>query len=126
MVLVLALGCASPGDTGVAWSYPMDDTLRFTDVQAVGTHNSYHMRTEGVELDAWDYEHAPLDVQLGEQGVRQFELDICFDAALERFEVYHAPVIDDQTTCLALTDCVATVRAWSAAHPGHQLLWVHL
>jgi hypothetical protein len=32
---------AEPG--GDTFSYPLDDTLRPTDLQALGTHNSYHV-----------------------------------------------------------------------------------
>src|SRR5690606_9018207 len=58
--------------------HPLDEVLRIHHLQAKGTHNSYHIappRAPGV----WDYTHAPLDVQLGAQGVRKVELDLYFD-----------------------------------------------
>ena len=68
-----ASGCDGDGDGPRA--YPRDDTLRLNQLQALGTHNSYHL-LEGVAIDPeLDFEHAPLDVQLGAQGVRQFEPD---------------------------------------------------
>lgn len=119
-LLALALACApDPGDSADAWSYPLDDQLRFDDLQAVGTHNSYHRRTPGVEIPEWDYEHAPLDEQLGEQGVRQFELDVWWDAPSRDFRVFHVPLMDETSTCDWLSDCLAVHRAWSDAHPAH-------
>ncbi len=51
--------------------------LTLQHAQFKGTHNSYHLIT--TPLAEWDYEHLPLERQLGEQGVRQFELDIYRD-----------------------------------------------
>ena len=120
-MLLFVLACAEPEveDSGIAWSYPHDDVLRVNHGQSVGTHNSYHLRTPGVEADPWDYSHAPLDEQLGEQGVRQFELDIWFDADLGDFAVYHIPLVDAETTCSLLSECLGVMRAWSDANPAH-------
>ena len=78
--LVAALvGCVPEDTDGLdsapSFSYPLDDLLRVNELQAVGTHNSYHLRTEGVDRPEWDYDHLPLDQQADAQGVRQFELD---------------------------------------------------
>ena len=114
------LACTgSEPETGSSWSYPRDGELRLSDLQALGTHNSYHLTTEGIYRPEWDYNMAPLDVQLGDQGVRQFELDLNFNADLQRFEVYHVGVLDEETTCRLLIDCLATQKAWSDAHPAH-------
>lgn len=125
MVLVVLLACASPGDSGDSFSYPLDDTLRFNHLQAVGTHNSYHMRTEGVELDAWDYEHAPLDEQAGVQGVRQFELDTWYDGN-GGFDVFHVPSFDATSNCDTLAECLGTMRDWSDRNPAHHPLYTLL
>lgn len=125
LLLTALLGCTAQNatdDTGSAWSYPRDGELRFNDLQALGTHNSYHLRTDGIYRPEWDYDMAPLDVQLGAYGVRQFELDLNFNADLERFEIYHVGVLDENTTCRLLTDCLATQKAWSDTHPAHQPL----
>lgn len=124
----LVLGCApvEPDDSALHWSYPLDDVLRFSHLQAIGTHNSYHMRTPGIEIPAWDYEHAPLDEQAETQGVRQFELDIWFDEASGDFGVYHVPDIDATSTCSWLSDCVAVLRSWSDANPAHHPLFTLL
>jgi len=75
------------------------DSLAINQLQYLGTHNSYHlsMGEERLkqyavlvpEAKAWDYEHAPLDVQL-EHGVRSFELDLYWDGA--RLHVMHVPI----------------------------------
>src|SRR5688572_25643522 len=50
-----------------------DDRLRLHQLQALGTHNSYHL-SPGTLVKEWDYTHLPLDQQLAQQGVRKFEL----------------------------------------------------
>ncbi len=111
--------------TASTFSYPLDDVLRLNDLQAVGTHNSYHLRTEGVDRPEWDYDHLPLDQQADAQGVRQFELDLNWmDGA--PFEVFHVGFLDETTTCRLLTDCLAALKGWSDTHPGHHPLAVML
>lgn len=123
--LVLALlGCATPSEDG--FTYPLDGELRFNDLQALGTHNSYHLRTEGISRPEWDYDMAPLDVQAAAQGVRQFELDLNYLEDEDTFEIYHVAVLDQNTTCLAFTDCLATLKAWSDANPAHQPIFTLL
>jgi hypothetical protein len=116
-------GCAAKdGDTGTGptFEYPLDDTLTFADLWSVGTHNSYHLRTDGVDRPEWDYEHRPLDEQLGVVGVRQFELDIWYvDGA---FQVYHVPVLDQASSCPLLVECLDDMKRWSDRNPGHQPL----
>ena len=117
------LGCeAEPAGTDAAPGYPQDDVLRFDHLQAKGTHNSYHVETTAV--DAWSYTHLPLDRQLGEQGVRQFELDVGWDDATGAHGVEHLPDLDAGTTCATFVGCVSVLEAWSAAHPGHHPILV--
>jgi hypothetical protein len=63
--------------------------LRLTDIQIIGTHNSYHAGLAPSELallrknnpraaDSLEYRHLPLEQQL-DMGVRQFELDVFSD-----------------------------------------------
>ncbi len=128
-VLGMLLGCAAEHapleDSGVSFSYPLDDILRVNDLQAVGTHNSYHLRTEGVYRPEWDYDHLPLDQQADAQGVRQFELDLNWMEGAP-FEVFHVGFLDETTTCRLLTDCLSTLKGWSDVHPGHHPLAVML
>jgi hypothetical protein len=100
--------------------------LRLNDLQARGTHNSYHRTAgyPGAEAPGWDYSHAPLDVQFEEQGVRQIELDLHYNAARREFEVYHAWLGDDRTTCDPLAECLAQIKAWSDAHRAHHPILV--
>lgn len=104
-------------DVPVAWSYPLDDVLRLSDVQAKGTHNSYHLAPDPYVVDDWDYSHAPLDVQASEQGVRQFELDVHLEDG--ELRVYHAAGLDEESTCATLAGCLDALDAWSAARPAH-------
>lgn len=103
---------------------PMDDVLRPHHLQARGTHNSYHLRTEPVLHPSWAYDHRPLTEQL-DGGVRALELDIHHTEAGD-FEVFHLPAVDAGTTCLKLTDCFAEIVAWSTAHRQHAPLMVWL
>ena len=95
----------------------LQEPLRLNHLQALGTHNSYHLAPSASIL-AWRYSHRPLDEQL-EIGVRQFELDLFRDAAAGDFDVYHLATIDQETNCPTLTDCLETMLVWSQAHPEH-------
>src|SRR5690606_6563602 len=103
-----------------------DETLRINHLQVKATHNSYHVASSDGTIPDWSYTHAPLDVQLGEQGVRGVELDLHWDAEAERIEVMHVPLLDAQTTCATLRECLETLRDWSDAHPGHHPIFVQL
>ncbi len=106
-------------------AHPMDDTLRVNHIQAEGTHNSYHVEPEESHPE-WAYTHAPLDVQLEEQGVRKFELDTWWNEGCGRWEVYHIGFLDEVTTCRLLTDCLETIRGFSDAHPSHHPIFVQI
>lgn len=106
------LACADPT------VHLQDDVLRWNDAVAKGTHNSYHVQSEGVTMEELAYTHAPLEVQLDEQGVRHFELDIDRADGVT-FRVRHIAVIDEGSHCPTLAECLGTIDAWSAAHPGH-------
>jgi hypothetical protein len=102
----------------------MDDVLCFNHLQALGTHNSYHVET--IPIPPWHYTRLPLDQQLETEGVRQFELDLHYSAREDRFEVYHVVIFDQGTTCRVFTDCLQSLKGWSDAHPGHHPLFVLL
>lgn len=105
---------------------PALDPLRLNQIQMVGTHNSYHISVvnewtkaaQSVTQEAftWNYNHAPLDVQL-DRGVRSLELDVYHDPAGTR--VMHVPLYDEGTTCNSFTGCLGLVRDWSRQHPRH-------
>ncbi len=124
-VLVLAcLGACDgePINDHLGWSYPLDGTLTFADLQALGTHNSYHVEPEGNEVPEWDYTMSPLDVQLGVEGVRQFELDVY--AADDELLVMHVPFLDQVSTCASLQDCLVPLRSWSERNQAHHPVFV--
>ncbi len=130
------------------------DGLQINEIQMLGSHNSYHLRAEPQVADAlealvpdlWaeiDYEHVPLEDQLSEYGIRQFELDVFADpdgglystpAALEildepppdepsmeepGFKVQHVADIDYNTTCLTFVECLQEIEEWSSMNPTH-------
>lgn len=123
--LLAPVGC---GPTGKPYHYPLDGVLRLDDVQAKGTHNSYHI--EKTDIPEWDYTMAPLDVQLDRQGVRQIELDLHWlkddQGDGHHFEVYHVILADDATTCQQFVDCLRLIERWSARYPGHLPIYIQL
>jgi hypothetical protein len=121
---------SSPGHTGdtaalstTGPAYPLDGVLTLSNVQAKGTHNSYHQEPDFPVHPTHRYSHSPLAEQLEDQGVRQFELDLHYRTGLG-FEVFHLPLIDQDTSCLRLVDCLVEVAEWSDAHPQHVPLMV--
>lgn len=100
--------------------YPLDETLRFNQIQFKGTHNSYHLEPADPSPEEV-YSMPPLDAQLA-LGFRAFELDIHYYRG--EFFVYHLPVDDADSTCPRLAGCLAAIRGWSDAHPTHQPLMV--
>jgi hypothetical protein len=84
---VLLAGCSTPSPTA---------GIRLNQIQVIGTHNSYHQRTDDslVKLIAksnpqaardLDYTHRPLREQLFQLGIRQLELDCYADPDGGRF-----------------------------------------
>jgi hypothetical protein len=108
-------------------NYPLDDLLTLSDVQAKGTHNSYHVEPGTVFHPSHRYTHLPLDQQLETQGVRQFELDIHYHSE-EGFQVFHIPGVDPDSTCLQLSDCMSVIKGWSDKNPQHMpiMVWFEL
>ncbi|MCB9763488.1 MAG: hypothetical protein H6739_27220 [Alphaproteobacteria bacterium] len=120
LVTFLVLGCHGDAPTDSApldVQHRLDDVLTVADLQAVGTHNSFHVQTLG--HPEWQYTHRPLDEQLGEVGVRQFELDVWWSEDRDDYDVFHIALIDQGTTCETLADCACTMWSWSEQHPGH-------
>ena len=92
-----------------AYNYPLDDELRLHHAQVRGTHNSYHIQPETPVHETHYYSHAPLDVQLGTQHVRTFELDL--HRVENSFSVYHLQLIDEETTCATFLECIEVSKA---------------
>jgi hypothetical protein len=127
----------------VARHQALQRPLRLNDISAVGTHNSYKLAMPAETMakvrsvdprmaDALDYAHRPLVEQL-DHGARQLEIDVNYDPKgghyaagstdpklrQPGFKVLHIPGIDNGSSCVLLTQCLRTIRAWSDAHPGH-------
>lgn len=110
-------GVSGAGATPRGRSGPSQDQIRLDQIQILATHNSYHLRPAApFDFAEVDYEHAPLDVQLDEHGIRSFELDT-YNAP--ELPVFHTLIIDTGTTCTLLEDCLGTIREWSRRHRGH-------
>lgn len=110
------------GSTGEASTGAPIEGLRLNELQAMGTHNSYHV-SPGPSVKDLDYTHRPLPEQL-DNGARKFELDVHFNQPGEPIDVYHLEVLDMGSTCPQLGVCMQQLRDWSDAHPGHHLLYV--
>ncbi|MEZ4466194.1 MAG: hypothetical protein R3F43_17505 [bacterium] len=107
---------AAPPDAFIpdAFVGPRATPCACTTSRPAARHNSYHMRPQMVFHPSHDYSHAPLDVQVGDQGVRQLELDLRKDP--ERLRRLHLPLIDPETVCYAFEDCLRTLDRWSRTH----------
>jgi hypothetical protein len=118
-VLVCAAACTERNP------HRLDDVLTLSNVQAKGTHNSYHVAPEDPAHPSWDYTQPSLTEQLERWGVRQFELDLHYRDG-HGLEVFHAPLVDEETTCFAFRDCLAELEAWSAANRWHLplVVWI--
>jgi len=112
-----------PADTTVG---PLDDVLRIHHLQLRGTHNSYHVEPQFPVAKEHEYSHVPLDLQLEDLGVRAFELDLHLHDG--QLRVYHLSFIDEISTCDTLSQCLALVVDWSAAHPAHLpvIVWLEV
>ena len=98
--------------------------LRINHIQMKGTHNSYHLAPLGPTVRAYDYSHQPLDMQAEEQGVRQFEIDVWWDARGQLY-VYHNQY-DVRTTCITFEECLTTLLNWSNENSEHVplMIWI--
>lgn len=114
------------GDGDAGWQPPLDDVLRFNHVQLKGTHNSYHVEPPIVFSDQHRYTHQPLDVQLEDQGVRAFEIDVHQGSG--GLEVYHIDFIDEVSTCDTFEVCMQTIRGWSDTNRKHLpiVVWIEV
>lgn len=129
---VASTDAAAPSDTPATDSAapvacsPLDQTLRFDHVQALGTHNSYHVAPAKPVVADFAYTHSPLADQFDHEGVRHVELDLHHRGAAKPIEVEHVPFLDDNTRCETLGLCLGQLKAWSDQHPCHHLIVVLL
>src|SRR5262245_19330977 len=106
---------------------------------------------EELDPENWDYDHPPLREQLDGYGVRGLEIDLFNDPDGGRFydrqglrfvgepvasnipelrepgfKVLHVPDFDYQTHHPTFHSALQEIAAWSAAHPAHVPLMIHL
>ena len=107
---------------------------RLNEIQFVGSHNSYKQAMsqtfrEALEASnpdvarAIDYEHLPLDQQL-DLGIRKIELDVFNEPGRDAFPVGHIQVIDMNSSCAGLRECLVQIVLWSRNHPMHVPIWI--
>jgi len=159
LLLTLVAACGSDDGTS-APAYPRDAELRLNHMQVLGSHNSYHIQARE-PLFSWikrfnlelatslEYTHPPLDEQLEERSIRQFELDVFADPhgglyanrsglyfvrqdtashipQLDQpgFKVLHVQDLDFESTCWTFVECLQTIKTWSDTHPGHMPIMI--
>ncbi len=115
-----ALGLKSAAEP----QFASTNELSLSQIQLKGSHNSYHRAPRLPLSRTWRYTHAPLEVQLGAQGVRQVELDVRWDEG--ELRVGHLPIIDGRTTCRTLNQCLTQLKRWSKRHPRHLPVFVFI
>lgn len=106
LAVLVAIACQKEDNARIRDPYagvvfdPAIEALPINQLQYIGSHNSYRIRTDpaiysfvntlggilpdGLDPTGWDYTHIPLTDQLG-LGVRSFELDIYHDPAGNRY-----------------------------------------
>lgn len=108
--------------------------VRINQIQFVGSHNSYKQAMPAVYLGllglldadaakALDYQQIPLEQQL-DLGLRKLELDIFYEDKPAKFPVGHVQVIDMNSHCATLRECLSRLLAWSERHPTHAPIWI--
>lgn len=108
--------------------------ISINQLQFVGSHNSYKKEMSWgyaallrlIDADAalaLEYAHPPLTRQL-DLGLRKLELDVFYDPLEKAFDVGHVQVIDMNSQCATLSDCLTEIRAWSNAHSEHVPVWI--
>jgi hypothetical protein len=104
---------------------PTDPDRTLGDLQARGTHNSYHIAPDNPLDSSWAYTQPSLTDQLQLYGVRQLELDLHL-ADDGHLDVFHLPAVDDQSNCGTFSACLTEICIWSVAHSSHApiLVWL--
>lgn len=91
-----------------------------------GTHNSYKLKPKSEPtlwglntlVGPWKYEQQTLTSQL-DAGFRHFEIDVHFGEDREHQMVFHLNLVDQQTVCYCISECLGQIRDWSLANPLH-------
>ena len=117
-------GCFGKNDQKTDFIEEGPFPLRINHIQMKGTHNSYHLAPLGPTIRAYEYSHQPLDVQAEEQGVRQFEIDVWWDARGQLYVYHHQ--YDLRSNCITFEDCLKTILKWSNENEKHVplMIWI--
>jgi hypothetical protein len=124
-VMIIAVGLLAGCTTPI-------DRVRINQVQVIGTHNSYHLRSHPSLLklvtkqspetaQGLDYSHRPLPEQLSRLGIRQIELD-CF--ADPTGGLYANPRGPKQVAALGLAPVPNHDPAGRLSAPGFKVMHV--
>ena len=127
LLLMMLAACSSdPAEDGpwAACAEPGAD-LRLDHIQTLGPRASYHLAQPRPRSKRWAISHAPLAVQLEEQGVRAFDFDVHYGQG-GAFRVANRPGVDEGTTCATLRGCLGELRRWSDRNPCHHGLIVRI
>ena len=164
ILLVTLISCKKEWNSTARLSPAPDQTainqLKLNQIQVMGSHNSYHKHMDNrlfsflqrinfilpseYKVEALDYAHEPLDVQLNTYALRSFELDIYADPQGGRFykrqgnffagmplnsnitelqapgyKIMHIPDIDYETHFYTFKSALSALKLWSDAHPNH-------
>ncbi|MAM81336.1 MAG: hypothetical protein CMP89_11330 [Gammaproteobacteria bacterium] len=112
----------------------MAGDMRINELQFIGSHNSYkkamlaeHMtvlKVRNPEIAAFlDYHHIAISEQL-DIGIRKLELDVFYEPGVDDFTVGHIQVIDMQSNCVTLRECLRQLNGWSLRNPDHIPIWI--
>lgn len=123
IVMASLTGClGSDSGNGIFGGDSEKEPLRINHIQMKGTHNSYHIEPLFSPTREYMYTHQPLDFQVSQQGVRQFEIDVWWDIR-EGLRVYHNQY-DSGTTCPTFENCLEALLGWSNENPLHHPLFI--
>lgn len=141
------------------------NSLKINELQYLGSHNSYRRHTyqplynfvaslasvlpPEYDPKGWDYDHLPLEQQLTEYGMRNFEIDIYHDPVGGRFyerkglqfiqeptasnipdllqpgfKVMHIPDFDYMTNYYTFKQALTAFKNWSDANPNHLPIFI--
>jgi len=119
-------------ESAIAVDVPEETPL--DQLQYVASHNSYVLEPTPLQLfvidlvepgtaDTLRYSHPDLTTQL-DNGVRAFELDPRNTG--RRFTNTHVPLVANRSNAPDFALSLTELAKWSAAHPGHAPIFLHL
>jgi hypothetical protein len=99
-------------------STPAGPADRYDQVQQKTVHNAYQRRQSlGDQLRRHDVRSVELDLHRARRGAPRTDGD---------WYVYHLGVLDEDTSCDRLSDCLAAIAEFHAEQPAHEVITVFL